>query len=53
MSIEDYTAGVIAARDAYRADRLVEQGICASCERRKRDWWPRKCWTCRHQKERK
>jgi hypothetical protein len=44
-----YTTGVIRARHAYRADRHVEDGVCAVCGRRKRDATnSRRCWTCSH-----
>lgn len=36
-SIEAYTADVIAARDAYRADQLAAEGICPTCEKNQRD----------------
>jgi len=49
-SLEAYTADVIAARDAYAADRRVEAGFCEDGCGRRRDVGAgcRKCWTCRH-----
>lgn len=52
-SLEDYTADVKAARDAYAADMAVQQGLCATCRRNKRDdsgRGHRECWTCRHER---
>ncbi len=48
-SIAAYTADVVAARLAYRADRLAADGLCVSCERRRRDRSCRVCRDCRRQ----
>lgn len=51
-SIAAYTVDVIAARDAYRADREVKEGRCENGDGRKRDKASRsrRCWACRHKK---
>lgn len=49
-SLAAYTADVEKARHAYDADMAVAAGLCASCQRNKRDGRHRKCHGCRHQK---
>lgn len=50
-SIEDYTADVIASREAYAADERVRAGFCATgCGRRKnKHAQARKCWQCQRE----
>jgi hypothetical protein len=47
LSLDAYTADVIAAREAYAADMAVQNGLCAVCETRKKDGHMRRCWKCR------
>lgn len=46
-SIEDYTADVERARDAYAADEAVQAGLCSVCQERPKDRRNRRCRTCR------
>ena len=48
LALDAYTADVIVARHAYRADTAVANGLCGTCKHRKRDQARRLCWTCRH-----
>ena len=50
-AIHAYTTAVLRARYAYAADRLVEAGICVTCQTRRIDPLHRECWGCRKTKK--
>lgn len=52
-SLDDYNADVIAAREAYAADRLVEAGYCEKGCGRRRDKKGRRCKSCWNPRPRK